>query len=413
MSIENEVCLARQPILNKNNEIIAYELLFRDCRLHTSAQFPNATEATATVLINLFNNMGFEQVLGDKLAFINLDTYLLQNDILELLPPQNVVLEILETVKVTPGLIHYVKKLTQKGYVFALDDFIYSEDFQPLLSLCSIMKIDITQLDRTQLAKHVALGKRYNMQLLAERVETQEEVETCKALGFDYFQGYFFAKPLTLSQKNIPQNKLPLLNAMQLLMSDDADNKMKELEEIVSHDVGLSYKLLKFLNSPIFGTRKIQSIKEALVFLGNKQLYRWLSLLLFSNSNGDPASQSLLSTALIRATFLEELAKIKCPKEGNNLYLLGLFSYLEALLNIPIAQILDKMLVPHEIEEALLSQSGKYQPYLQLVLLLENSQSEQIPITITKLLDLLGLSINDINQAQLQAMQVANTLLKA
>ena len=192
-SSESRICLARQPILNLEESIIAYEMLFRQINA-TEANVIDGTSATADVIMNLFNNIGLSNVIGDKKAFINFDEYLIQNELVNILPKDDVVIEILENVIVNDDLFRRLSSLASAGYTLAIDDFIDNESTQQLLRIVEIMKIDISDYNKEQLIQYSKMGEQHNLTLLAERVETKEEFEMCKALGFELYQGYFFCK---------------------------------------------------------------------------------------------------------------------------------------------------------------------------------------------------------------------------
>ena len=401
---ESRVCLARQPILNLNESIIAYEMLFRQINA-TEANVIDGTAATADVIINLFNNIGLNNVIGNKKAFINFDQYLIQNDVINILPSDRVVLEVLEDITVDSSLFSQLKSLVNSGYTLAIDDFIDNESTQQLFNIVEIMKIDISDYSEEQLAEYAKLGKQHNLKLLAERVETREEFQLCKALGFELYQGYFFAKPEYIEQHSIPSSKMSIICILNDIM---ADKPIDDIQQQITLDMSLSYKLLRYINSA--GLRRdseISNIQDAVQLIGIKPLYRWLSLFLFandSNTNND-SNSSLFVTALTRGFFLEYIATHTNKNNiANDLFILGLFSYLDTLLQMPFTTILEEISIHDNIKNALLTKTGPYNEYYQLAL---SNDAGNITPNIASM----GINETLITDANIYAMQSANTLL--
>lgn len=405
-SNESKICLARQPILNLDQSIIAYEMLFRQINA-TEANVIDGTSATADVIMNLFNNIGLSNVIGDKKAFINFDEYLIQNDVINILPKDRVVIEILENVIMNDELFKSLSSLASAGYTLAIDDFIDNESTQQLFKIVEIMKIDISDYNNKQLIEYSKLGKQHNLTLLAERVETKEEFEMCKALGFELYQGYFFAKPEYIEHQAIPSSKMNIMNILNNIM---AEHSIDDIEKSITQDVSISYKLLRYINSAgLQRDIKINSIQDAVKLIGVKPLYRWLSLFLFTNDANDDSDKanSLLSTALIRAFSLEYIAKIKNKAIANDLFLLGVFSFLDTLLSMPFSDILKDISISDDIKNALLHNTGPYSNYYHLALLLDSENIEQLGNT----LNTLNLSEKNITDASIYAMQSTNNIL--
>ncbi len=402
-SPESRVCLARQPILDLNESIVAYEMLFRQINA-TNANVIDGTAATADVIMNLFNNMGLSSVIGNKKAFINFNEYFIQNDIINILPKDRVVLEVLEDVTVDEKLFTQLKSLVQTGFTLAIDDFIDNESTQKLFELVKIMKIDISDYSREQLLEYAKLGQQHKLTLLAERVETKEEFLICKEMGFELYQGYFFAKPEYIEQQAIPSNKVAIINILNDIM---ANKDIADIERKISQDVSISYKLLRYINSA--GLRRdteIESIQAVIQLLGVKPLYRWLSLFLFTNDNNSNNDSGLFVTALTRAFFLEQIAKQTNPAIANDLFILGIFSYLDTLLKMPFSEALKDISIPENIKAALLEKKGPYNNYYQLALLVDTENYD----ALATILDSLNLSANQVTDAHLSAMQTANNL---
>ena len=402
----SKVCLARQPILDLQQSVVGYEMLFRQINA-SQANVIDDTAATADVITNLFSNIGLEQVIGNKKAFINFDKYLIQNDVISILPKDRVVLEVLETVTVDKELFNQLKALVANGYTLAIDDFIDNESTQQLLKIVKVLKIDISDYSEEQLKRYAQLGQQHKLTLLAERVETREEFNMCQAMGFELYQGYFFAKPEYIEKHSIPSSKLAI---MQILNDIMADHDIEEIEKKITLDVSLSYKLLRYINSAgLRRDKEISSIQNAIQLIGVKPLYRWLSLFLFTNDDQNcEETHSLFETALMRAFFLEYIAAKVNRQLANDLFILGIFSYLDTLLKMPFSEILDDIYIPENIKQALLSQSGPYNNYYQLALSIDSDNDIN---QLQNILTSLELTEEDITNANIYAMQSANNIL--
>ena len=394
-SKQKQVCLARQPILDRRCNVIAYELLFRTPGSQT-AKIDNAGEATINVVTNAFTNIGVETLLGGKKAYINFDATLLKSDITKILPKDKIVIEIVETVEIDDDLLSSLRRLHSEGYRFALDDFIHRDEIELLYQFVDIIKLDITLYEKETLIEQVEYFQKHNKVLLAEKVETQNEFELCRTLGFKLFQGYFFAKPTIITQGDLPASKRHLIDIMNAVM-EDADSRM--IEEKIIRDVSVSCKLLKFVNSAgLTRGQELDSINDALVMIGRKQLYRWLSILLFSTDDvGDKQPNALFNAAIYRGRLLEVFGEITHHKNPADLFVLGTFSYLEALLQRNLSQILKDMIVPTLMKDALLENKGEYWPYLDLAIKLEKGEFEKIDIKS------INLTVEQVNHAQLNA----------
>ena len=390
--------IARQPIVDARHALFAYELLFRHSAEAQSAQIETDVSAGITVISNTLFNMGTDWLLKGKLAFINMEVSMLNSGFSTLLPPEGVVIEILETVEVTPEVIERVKELKALGFRFALDDFRYHPTHDPLLPFVDYVKLDVLDHSPRQLAEEVHKLKGYPVKLVAEKVETFEQFNHCKALGFDFFQGYYFARPENLSTKVIN----PVHATVMLLLEKvrkDAD--VKELELLFKKDVALTFKLLRYINSAGFGLScEVQSIRHAVNILGKQPLYRWLTLLLVTAGTG-PASPTLATTAVTRGRMCELLGKHELPRnDQDNLFIVGVFSLLPAMLEMPMEQVLERVVIPEQIADALLDRSGLYGPFLLLTEAVESGDIERLDDLTASLM----LTPDQVSQAHLQAL---------
>lgn len=394
----HDVFIGRQPIMDAQQRIIGYELLFRDTADATSAHIADDLLAGAQMLVNTLNNMGAEWLFGEKIAFLNVSASVLQSEFLELLPAQRIVLELLEDVVPTPEIMERLGALKEAGFTLALDNYDGNPAFDPMLGVVSYIKIDLLKNSPEQLQRLVASARKHPVKLVAQKVETQSAFNTCKALKFDLFQGFYFAHPETLTARVINPGQALVL---ELLNKVRANADISEIEKGFKRDVALSFKLLRYINSVGFGLScEIQSIRHALAILGYQQLYRWLTLLVVTANEG-ATPPALMKTAITRGRLTELLGQDFLDKsERDNLFIVGIFSLLDAMLEMPMDQILDKLILPEPISEALLHRDGIYGPFLQLSEACESSDIAHI----RELAESLTLDPERVNAAHIQAL---------
>jgi EAL and modified HD-GYP domain-containing signal transduction protein len=404
-----EFFLARQPILNRDQNLIAYELLFRGAA-QGAANVIDDLSATASVMAHV-SELGLENVVGDSLGFLNVDATVLMSDFISFLPADKVILEILETVKVTPEILARVAELIEAGYTFALDDVISdSADVQQLLPLVQIIKVDIMAVDKGDLHRLSHRFKSTNKKMLAEKVETIEEFELCLQLGFDYFQGYYFARPVILSGKKLTPSQLSIL---QLINQIIADAETAEIERTIKTDASLGLNLLRLVNSPGIGaTQRIETLNQALMVLGRVQLQRWLQILLYANHG---KSSSITSPLLVLATTRGKLLELMAQKlhPGNRSvadksFTVGIMSLMDALFGQPMEKILEQIAVAQEVRDALLFRRGAYGDMLKLAEYVE--RLEDAGPLLRPTLEKLKLSPEDFSALQLTAFQWASNV---
>ncbi|MFA7316864.1 MAG: EAL domain-containing protein [Sulfuricella sp.] len=396
--MQNQAFIGRQPIVDLQQKIVGYELLFRHSADASEAQITSDLEAGSKVLLNTFSNMDANWLLGDKLAFINIATPMLESDFLELLPAKRVVLELLKTVEATPELIARIQGLRYMGFRFALDDFDHRPSNADLLPLADYIKVNIRELGLDKTATLVRSLKNCNARLIAEKVETRTEFKFCKELGFHYFQGYYFAHPETLSAKIINPAHATVLTLLNKVRNNE---DVKDIETGFKADVALSFKLLRYINSVGFGLScEIQSIRHALAILGYKQLYRWLTLLLATAGN-DSTPPALMKTAITRGRLTELLGQDYLEKsERDNLFIVGIFSLLDAMLEMPMNEIMEKLYLPEAICDALLTKQGMYGPFLALTIACEDADPGKIEAIAASM----AMEPEKINKAHLDAL---------
>ncbi|WP_127020085.1 EAL and HDOD domain-containing protein [Rheinheimera mangrovi] len=354
--------VARQPIFDRQKSVTGYELLFRD---GVDNCFPNidADEATSKLITQHHLLLGVEKITGGKQAFINFSADTLIHHFPTSIDPNSMVIEILETVPISDELLTACKELHKMGYRLALDDHDFDTKWDVFLPYISIIKVDVRMFNILQISKYLRRIAKYPVTLLAEKVETADEYEQLKQLGFDLYQGYFFAHPEMLKHKQIGSNKLNLL----ALISESSKIQLDfdGLAAIVERDLDMSYKLLRFINSVNFARKQsIGSLKHAMVYMGEAELKKFISLLALANL-AEGQSDELLVMSLIRARFCDRLANIRGDKENPPAaFLTGLFSLVDALLEQPLEELLAQLPLLPEIKVALLENKGVLAEYL-------------------------------------------------
>lgn len=395
--------LARQPILGRDQKLVAFELLFRAAAEHDDAQMTDYAAATAAVISHAAQ-LGMQHVVGEQVAFVNVDEVVLMSDFVRFLPADKVILEILETVRPTEHVIARVIELKALGFKFALDDVIdHSEQVTKLIDLVDVIKVDLQGVSRDALAALVDSLRGPHQKLLAEKVETIEEFELCMALGFEYFQGYYFARPAILSGKKITPSELVLLRLLNLIHTD-ADNDT--IEAAVKRDTLLSLNLLRLVNTHLtgHGGERVESVSQALVQLGRSQLQRWLQILLYSGPDGHVELNSpLLQMATTRGRLLELMALTMHPGDvagANTAFTIGIMSLMDALFNVPLGEVLDKVELSHEVRAALLERGGDYGAMLSVAEALERPEvNRKMASALVKL----GLSVKQMRDIEMAA----------
>ena len=392
--------LGRQPIVNRGEELVAYELLFRSTGLQT-AEVTNASQATANVIINTLTGFGVEDILGSHKGFINVELELLMDDSLHLLPKDQVVIELLETLQVTPELVERCRRLKENGFTLALDDHEYSPVYRDLYEIVDIVKVDLVMTPLESLAEMVKQFQGYPLQLLAEKVETQEEFTRCLELGFELFQGYFFAKPSLMQKRRLGDSGATLLKLMRLLMED---SEQPEIEGTFRGDPLLTYKLLLLVNSVANSTRnKIGTVGHAVSVLGRQQIKRWVQLALFANSDARGMENPLVDMAAVRAGFMENMAGClphwKSQETTDKAFMTGILSVLEKVYDVPIDEVLRSLNLPDDVRDAIFARRGGLGALLRVAECFEAMDYGNIG----EHLEVIGISLDDVFKSQRKA----------
>lgn len=346
-----DVLVARQAIFDRDRRVYGYELLFRS---HSAPDAFDNTEgglATQQVLANSLLVIGLDNLVGRNKAFINFGRAPLLGGWHAPLPSDRTVIELLETVEPDAEVLDACRKLRKEGYRIALDDFVFKPGWERLLSVADLVKIEIQAMPRQEQKRLVDRAKRQGTALLAEKVETHEQFEWAKQTGYDYFQGYFFARPVTVRGRQIPANKLHCLRLLQEVQRPDLN--FDRLEALILEDVSLSYQLLRYVNSPLFSvTGTIRSIRQALLLFGETELRKWVAFATLARTSEDKPRE-LIRHSLVRARFCESLAALAQHNLDQTAFLMGLFSLLDALMDRPLEQTLSEISLAPEITNVL------------------------------------------------------------
>lgn len=401
-----QIFLGRQPILDREQRIVAYELLFRDGEAAERAHVVDDTAATASVIQNAFAELGVAAALGPHRGYINVDARTLLSDAIELLPPDRVVLELLETVDVDAAVVERCKALKRKGYALALDDFVYAPRYDPLLELADVVKVDLTLYDPAGLEAVVALLARWPAKLLAEKVDSAADAARCRALGFAYFQGYFFARPAVLTGSRPRAGHCVVVELIALVLRD-ADSA--EIEAAFKRHPELAFNLLRLVNSVAGGlARPLAGIGEALYALGRTPLRRWLHILLYTLDPDAPYPSPLLLLAAARGRAMESLAarRGRAPEFCDAAFSAGAFSLLDSLTGQPLGELVAELALERRLVDALLARGGELGELLSLV---EATEGGDLSRTLERL-KRAGLSLSELTVAQIDAMVWVNQL---
>jgi c-di-GMP-related signal transduction protein len=392
--------VARQPILTVEERVFGYELLFRDGIVDYFSSADSDAASRSTLDASLL--LGLDVLCDGRRAFINCTRDLLLNDYITLLPSDRVVAEILETVPADEEVIAACRRLKTAGYMIALDDFVLGDPREPLTGLADIIKIDMRQ---SSLADSAAIFQQSEEQcrLLAEKVETREEFLATQKAGFTYFQGYFFRRPELMLAREIPANRINYLRLLKAVSRAELDPQ--ELENAIKGEASLCYRLLRYLNSPVFGfPAEIRSVRHALVMLGEREVRRWVRLAATLVA-GQSRTSDLLLSALVRARFCELIAPSLHPADAD-LFLVGLLSLMDAILGLPMGLVLEGIALDRATRAVLLGESSPLSPIYELMLAQENAQWEKV----AQLSDRLRLRGSFVAECHWQAMQWARQM---
>lgn len=396
--------IARQAILNRDKSLYAYELLFRD---GINNAFPDISAEAATA--NLIENSQFQFNVADitqqRPAFINFSEQAILDDLPSVMPKRDIVIEVLETVRPTENVFNSLRSLKERGYSLALDDYDFNPQWDQILHIIDIVKVDLQISSWAQIQTLKNTAKKYSFKLLAEKVETYEEFQTCLSNGFDFFQGYFFSKPEMIQKRALTANQSIYIQLLQASTNSEMD--FDQISRIMSCDVSLSYKLLRYVNAPIHATvRRIESLRQAVVFLGEQEIKKFVAVLTAAQL-GENKPSELIRLSMVRARMCELVAMGSNLKiDADKAFLTGMFSTLEAILDEPIETIVARIDLSDDIQQALLNQKGPLAYCLAVTLFYERANWPRVQALSKRL----GISESELAKSYLDALNWANAL---
>lgn len=403
----DDIYLARQPILDRRQSIVAYELLYRsDTSDH--ADIVNHLEASARVITYAFSDLGIGAALGRSDCYINVNGEMLMNSVIELLPRGSVTLELIGLSGISDSFIQRCQHLRGGGMKLAIGDYTSESEAKRLLPFVDTVEISMADCDAPLLERTVReIRHAGNARLLAKKVETAEQFRLALEMGFDFFQGYYFARPHLVAGKRIHPSNAALLQLLKLIMID-APNQ--EIEKLLRADPSLCYNLFRLVNSVAMGmSRRISTVQEVLTVLGRRQLQRWVSLLLFAHQEGFPYPNPLLQTAALRGELMRKLAMIVQAGHSDfheHAFMTGIMSLLDALVGIPMKEVLEYVNLGDDVHDALVSRRGMLGHLLTLCEMLEGENLDELPTIFVKL----KLDTRSVMQAQVEALQWVNAI---
>lgn len=387
-----DVFIARQPIFDRNQKVYAYELLYRSGTDNVSS-FKSGDSATSDVVITSLT-MGSDVLTEGHLSFINFTETLIKDEVPKLFSPKFLVVELLENIVPDKALIQRIRELKELGYTIALDDYIASYEFEELVDLADIIKVDFIDTTQTERWRMVERFRTMDKKLLAEKVETIEEFDEAYKLGFHYFQGYFFAKPRIVKGKDVRSLSSSYMEIIHEI--DSPDPGYEKVSEIMERDVALTFKLLKLINSPAFFTNsKINSVKQALVLLGFKEIRKWIMVVMLRDM-GKNKPDEVLKTCLVRAKMAEFIAHLSGEdRRKNEMFIMGLFSMIDTLMDQDLYSILGGLPLEDDIKAAMMGKENKLHDMFMIILSYEKGDWDDV-VQETEQLGIKAQSIPDI-----------------
>jgi c-di-GMP phosphodiesterase len=398
-----EYFIGRQPIFDRRLDTFGYELLYRSCEIN-QALVQNGDQATTQVILNAYAEIGLGKLVGATKAFINVTENFINGVFPTPFQPDRLVLEIPETMEVNDASIAAVKKLHEQGYQLALDDVI-DYTIVPFLDISDYVKVDLVQMPRSELVAFCQAMKKYPVKLVAEKVETQKDLDECMELGFDYFQGYFLCKPRVSKVRSIPPNRAVILHLLSEVSRPEIS--FSQLETVLSRDVSLGYKLLQLVNSAYYGLNtRVKSMQHAMALLGSEQLRRWLMLFLLAETDDKP--RELIMIAMLRARMCQLLAQAVGRSKPEEYFMIGLFSVLDALYDMPMDELLIHLPLSDEAQMALMDHKGDLGKCLSCVLAYEQTDWDNVKYHHLNSAGIRSLYFEAVQWAQITGVMIKN-----
>ncbi|MBU5613357.1 EAL and HDOD domain-containing protein [Geomonas azotofigens] len=406
--VDEKFFLGRQPILDRTQQIMGFELLFRSPESLNAANILDVQVASASVIVNALTQFGIQDVLGRHKGFFNVTREVLMSDAVELLPKDRVVIELLESIVADDEVFERCRTLKKLGFSLALDDHVYSPAFHDIYPLVDIVKVDVLETPAESLPDVVEKLRKWRLTLLAEKVENAEHYKFCSQLGFDLFQGYYFARPVVLRQNKIDIGKITMMQLMKQVM---ADAEWSEIEETFKQNPGLTYNLLRLVNSVAIGLRvRIKTLRHALTVLGLEQLKRWITLALYASNDQNGVQSPLLEMAATRGKLMELLIIASRGRGAAELadqgFMVGILSLIDVLFEDPMAELVGKLNLVDNVKSALLHHEGDLGELLVLAELLEQADFP----AVSEQLGICELELDQLLSAQLETFSWADKL---
>ncbi len=400
-----EQYIARQPILNAHQKLFAYELLYRGAHDYSLSNV-SGNRATTSLLSSAFLTKDIKEISSHRPCFINFTQELIEKNIPSSFPQSLLIIEILEDVKPTQKVLSICRELKGKGYQIALDDFVFNRKLIPLIELANIIKIDVRLTPLDTILETIKKLSSYNLKLLAEKVETRKEFDLALKLGFSYFQGYYFSKPERIGIEELSSTKVNMLRLLSEV--SQKSTTLSKLHTIIAADIAISYKLLRFLNSAYFyRLQKVRTVKHAIAYLGEKELRRFLMLVIISEISSDKPDE-LVRLVLVRAKFCEKLGEASSHASySSELFMMGLFSVLDTMLDSSMERVMEKLPISDHVKSALIHGRGICAQFLKAAIVHERNQQEQVELMCSEL----GVPSADIPGCYLAAVRYANGIV--
>lgn len=379
--------VGRQPIVDREQKVVGYEILYRASREAQTAEIQDVSQAAVQVMAHTFASIGPDSVLGKGLGFFNVNREVLLSDTIEALPAKRVIIEVLEDVPVDEEVVKRCRALSKLGFTLALDDWVPGDARSPLLPYAELVKVDLPAVPVRGLRKLARDLRDENVSLLAEKVETAEDFERCDRIGFDLFQGYFFSKPVIVEGASLDAAKATLIQLMQLCMTD---GETRQIVELFKQDAKLSLNLLRVVNSAgRAGRVRFETIEDAVLQLGREQLGRWVSILLYANGETGGLESALFSAAAHRGRLMELIIDacaedIRAQTSAERAFLVGMLSLADALLGQSFPDLVGELGLSDDIAIPLTQRSGKLGELLDLAEAIERSEIEKFEPALSR-----------------------------
>jgi EAL and modified HD-GYP domain-containing signal transduction protein len=397
----NDIYIGRQPVFDTKLEVVAYDLLYRDSEVNR-ARVADDNAATSRVIVDALTEFGLDRLAGGRSVLIKAAAGFLNDDRLLALPADRVIVELLETPRLDDALLGAVRDLAERGYHVCLGDFFYTDAWASLLPFVHLAKVDVAHLNRFQVERQVAALRDHPLMLMAVRVESADTLEWCRELGFDWFAGSFLARPMVTRARRMPASRAVVVRLLSELNHPEAS--ASTLEGLIAGDVSLACRLLRYINSPHFAvSRKVESLRQAIVLLGLTSVRRWATLIALVEMSDKP--HALMVTALVRARMAEELGWILGRHRPEPFFTAGLLSVLDVLTDTPMAELMEGMPLADDIRDALLTGAGAIGDVLAAVVAYEHGDWPKVAD--------LGLPTEAVRTAYLDAVSWADEISAA